>query len=86
MMDKQLNDRAHRFQYYREYNDMDSYWNSWSIAVEKAWLQYLEPNKEFPNAAKGRGQSTFIRTKPKVRANKKEDELDTVRNIEACMP
>ena len=83
MMHKHLKDRAHHFQYYRECNDMDSYWNSWSIAVEKAWLQYLEPNKEFEKAAKGRSQCTFIRTKPKVKAKKDEDELDTVRNNEA---
>ena len=85
LMDKQLKDRAHRFKYYRECNDMDSYWNSCSIAVEKAWSQYLEPNGEFQEAAKGRGQCAFIRTKPKAKANNHEDELDTVRSKETYM-
>ena len=45
MMDQQLKDRAHHFQYYRGCNDMDSYWNSWSIAVEKAGFNTLGPTK-----------------------------------------
>ena len=52
MMDEQLRPRAHHFLYYLECNDMDSYWNSWSIAVEKAWLRYLGANKEFEKVAK----------------------------------
>ena len=85
LMDKQLQYRAHRFQHYRECKDTDSYWNTWSIAVEKAWLQYLEVNKEFEKAAKGRGQCTFIRTRPKPKGKLKEEELDTVRNKEAYL-
>ena len=83
MMDKQLTDRQHHFEYYRSCNDMDSYWRSWSIAVERAWLQFVDPAKEFLKAARGRGQCTIIHTKPKANAKTKEDELDTVRSEEA---
>ena len=65
MMDKNLKDRQHRFEYYLSQNDMDSYWNSWSIAVERAWLQLVDPDKEFMKAAKGRGLCTILHTKPK---------------------
>ena len=70
LMDKELQDRQHRCEYYRSCNDMDRYWNSWSIAVERAWLQFVDPAKEFLKAAKGRGQCTILHTKPKAKAKK----------------
>ena len=83
MMDKQLKDRQHHFEYHLSQNDMDSYWNSWSISVERAWLQLVDPAKEFMKAAKGRGLCTILHTKPKAKTKKKEDELETVRSKEA---
>lgn len=53
--------------------------------MEKAWLQYLEPNKEFQKAATGRGQCTSIRAKPKAKTKKNENNLDTVRSNDAYM-
>ena len=52
MMDKQLKDRQYEFEYHISQNDMDSYWKSWSTAVERAWIQLVDPTKEFMKAAK----------------------------------
>jgi len=57
LMDKQLNDRRHHFKHYRECNDMDSYWNPWSIAVERAWLHYHRERTMHHHTHQSQGES-----------------------------
>ena len=66
-IDKNLKEANRGLRIYQEANDTSGFWRTWSKAVERGILQYLDEGKVFNRKANGRGKVTFIDVKPKRR-------------------
>ena len=64
-IDKNLKEANRGLRIYQKANDTSGFWRTWSKAVERGILQYLDEGKVFNRKASGRGKVTFIDVKPK---------------------
>ena len=79
-MDKRLIAAEDFFDAYNNSGNLDSFYNTFSDAIERGWLNHFDQGKEFERAAKGRGKVTLIKTNVEKPNVVEEDNLATIRN------
>ena len=57
---------------------LDEYWRTVSRAIEDAWLEHLEVDREMAKKMKGRGEVKITKKSPEVPS--KKDKERTIRN------
>ena len=80
-IDKNLREHARQLHVHRLNRDTTGYWRCWSKAVERGFLHFLDVSNIFDRKAKGRGEPTFITTKPECRDQAKK--ADSTRGRES---
>ena len=73
-MNEQLLKRGEKFAKCKVEGDRATYWETWSNAIERGWINFLGHTGTTKKALLGRGKVTILRRKQVRKAKRTEDE------------